>query len=302
MGKKRRRRSFSPEFKAEAIRVVRESGKSVSTVARELDLTETALRRWVVQAEVDAGRSGSGPLTTDERTELTQLRRDVKTLRMERDILKKMGRHRVARLMREQGLRAREKRRFQRTTDSQHDLPVAPNVLDRQLTVTTPNTAWVSDITYLWTREGWLYLVVILDLFSRRVVGWALRNRITRELAVEALTMALAHRQPDPGLVHHSDRGSQYASGDYRAVLDAHGVVMSMSRRGNCWDNAVAESFFSTLKIELAHEADWATHADAYRAVFEYLEIFYNGQRRHSVLGYLSPIAFERQHGQKRAA
>jgi putative transposase len=150
-----------------------------------------------------------------------------------------VGRHRVARLMREQGLRAREKRRFQRTTDSQHTLPVAPNVLDRQFTVAAPNTVWVSDITYLWTREGWLYLVVILDLFSRRVVGWALRNRITRELAVEALTMALAHRQPGPGLVHHSDRGSQYASDDYRALLDAHGMVMSMSRRGNCWDNAV---------------------------------------------------------------
>jgi transposase InsO family protein len=213
-----------------------------------------------------------------------------------------VGRHRVARLMREQGLRARPKRRFQRTTDSQHELPVAANVLDRQFAVATPNTAWVSDITYLWTRQGWLYLVVILDLFSRRVVGWALRNRITRELAVEALTMALAHRQPGPGLVHHSDRGSQYASADYRAVLDAHGIVISMSRRGNCWDNAVAESFFSTLKMELAHEADWATHADAYRDVFEYLEIFYNGQRQHSVLGYLSPIAFERQHEEKRAA
>src|SRR5438552_4337870 len=213
-----------------------------------------------------------------------------------------VGRHRVARLMREQGLRAREKRRFQRTTDSQHDLPVAPNLLDRQFTVAAPNTAWVSDITYLWTREGWLYLVVILDLFSRRVVGWALRNRITRELALEALTMALAHRQPGPGLMHHSDRGSQYASADYRAVLAAHGIVISMSRRGNRWDNAVAESFFSTLKMELAHEAEWVTHGDAYRAVFEYLEIFYNGQRRHSVLGYLSPIAFERQHEQKRAA
>src|SRR3989442_12527911 len=127
-----------------------------------------------------------------------------------------VGRHRVARLMREQGLQARKKRRFQRTTDSQHNLPVTPNVLDRQFTVAAPNMAWVSDITYLWTHEGWLYLVVILDLFSRRVVGWALRNRITRELAVEALTMALAHRQPDPGLMHHSDRGSQYASGDYR--------------------------------------------------------------------------------------
>jgi transposase InsO family protein len=213
-----------------------------------------------------------------------------------------VGRHRVARLMREQGLRAREKRRFQRTTDAQHGLPVAANVLDRQFTVATPNTAWVSDITYLWTREGWLYLVVILDLFSRRVVGWAVHDRITRQLALDALTMALRQRQPRAGLVHHSDRGSQYASGDYQAVLTAHGAVCSMSRRANCWDNAVAESFFSTLKIELAHDADWTTHAEAYAAVAEYLEIFYNTQRRHSVLGYVSPVAFERQHGEKLAA
>jgi transposase InsO family protein len=213
-----------------------------------------------------------------------------------------IGRHRVARLMREQGLRARKKRRFQRTTDSQHGLPVAPNLLDRQFTVATPNTAWVSDITYLWTREGWLYLVVILDLFSRRVVGWALHDRITRQLALDALAMALRHRQPGPGLVHHSDRGSQYASGDYQAVLAAHGVVCSMSRRANCWDNAVAESFFSTLKIELAHDADWTTHAAARTDVAEYLEIFYNTQRRHSVLGYLSPAAFERQHRENLAA
>jgi transposase InsO family protein len=212
-----------------------------------------------------------------------------------------VGRHRVARLMREQGLRARTKRRFQRTTDSQHGLPVAENVLDRQFTAPTPNTAWVSDITYLWTREGWLYLVVILDLFSRRVVGWALHDRITRQLAVDALTMALALRRPRAGLMHHSDRGSQYASADYQAVLAAHGVVCSMSRRGNCWDNAVAESFFSTLKMELAHEADWATHAAARADVTEYLEIFYNTQRRHSALGYLSPVAFERQHEEKQA-
>ena len=213
-----------------------------------------------------------------------------------------VGRHRVARLMREQGLRARAKRRFQRTTDSQHGLPVAANVLARQFTVPTPNMAWVSDITYLWTREGWLYLVVILDLFSRRVVGWAVHDRITRQLALDALTMALHHRQPPPGLVHHSDRGSQYASGDYQAVLAAHGVVCSMSRRGNCWDNAVAESFFSTLKMELAHDADWATRADARADVARYLEIFYNRQRRHSVLGYVSPVAFERQHEETLAA
>ena len=213
-----------------------------------------------------------------------------------------VGRHRVARLMREQGLRAREKRRFQRTTDSQHGLPVAENVLDRQFTVPTPNTAWVSDITYLWTREGWLYLVVILDLFSRRVVGWALHDRITRQLALDALTMALRHRQPRGGLVHHSDRGSQYASTDYQALLAAHGIVCSMSRRANCWDNAVAESFFSTLKIELAHEADWATQTEARTDVSEYIEIFYNTQRRHSALGYVSPVAFERHHEEKQAA
>jgi putative transposase len=213
-----------------------------------------------------------------------------------------VGRHRVARLMREQGLRARDKRRFQRTTDSRHELPVAANVLDRQFTATMPNTAWVSDITYLWTREGWLYLVVILDLFSRRIVGWALHDRITRQLALNALAMALQHRQPRPGLVHHSDRGSQYASSDYQTLLAAHGVVCSMSRRGNCWDNAVAESFFSTLKIELVHDADWATHVEAYAAVAEYLEIFYNRQRRHSALGHISPVAFERQHEEKLAA
>jgi transposase InsO family protein len=213
-----------------------------------------------------------------------------------------VGRHRVARLMREQGLRARRKRRFQCTTDSRHGLPVAANVLDRQFTVAIPDTAWVSDITYLWTREGWLYLVVILDLFSRRVVGWALHDRITRQLAVDALRMALGHRKPSPGLVHHSDRGSQYASADYQAVLAAHGVVCSMSRRGNCWDNAVAESFFSTLKIELAHVADWTTHAEARADVAEYVEIFYNTQRRHSALDYLSPVAFERRHQENQAA
>ena len=213
-----------------------------------------------------------------------------------------VGRHRVARLMQQQGLHARKKRRFQTTTDSRHGLPVAANVLDRQFTVTAPDTAWVTDITYLWTREGWLYLAVILDLFSRRVVGWSMSESITRQLTLDALEAALGQRTPPPGLLHHSDRGSQYASGDYQALLDAHGLVGSMSRRGNCWDNAVAESFFSTLKIELVYPADWATRAAARAAVFEYLEVFYNGQRRHSSLGYLSPVAFEQRHEEKALA
>ena len=214
----------------------------------------------------------------------------------------RVGRHRVARLMQQQGLRAREKRRFQTTTDSRHGLPVAANVLARQFTVAAPNLTWVTDITYIWTREGWLYLAVILDLFSRRVVGWSMSESITRQLTLDALEAALRQRRPLPGLLHHSDRGSQYASGDYQARLAAHGLVGSMSRRGNCWDNAVAESFFSTLKIELVYTTDWATRADARAAVFEYLEIFYNSYRRHSSLGYLSPAAFEQQHQEQQLA
>jgi transposase InsO family protein len=207
----------------------------------------------------------------------------------------RVGRKRVARLMRQHGLCARRRRRFRITTDSHHPLAVAPNVLARRFAVPAPDTAWVTDITYLWTHEGWLYLAVILDLFSRAVVGWALSARITRHLTLQALTMALGRRRPPHGLLHHSDRGSQYASADYRRALRAHGIVCSMSRRGNCWDNAVAESFFATVKVELAHDADWMTRAQARGEVFEYLERFYNGQRRHSALGYQSPITFERQ-------
>jgi putative transposase len=211
-----------------------------------------------------------------------------------RDRGHRSSRKRVARLMRAHGLRARRRRRFRITTDSTHQRPVARNVLARQFTVSAPDTAWVTDITYLWTQEGWLYLAVILDLFSRAVVGWALSSRITRELTLQALTVALGRRRPPRGLLHHSDRGSQYASTDYQRALTARGIVVSMSRRGDCWDNAVAESFFATLKVELAHEAQWPTRAQAQHDVFEYLECFYNGQRRHSALRYLSPAAFER--------
>jgi putative transposase len=212
------------------------------------------------------------------------------------------SRKRVAKLMRTQGLRARCRRRFRTTTDSGHEFAVARNLVKRQFEVDAPNTTWVTDITYIWTLEGWLYLAVILDLFSRRVVGWSMSERITRQLALDALHMALARRRPPRGLIHHSDRGSQYASGDYRRTLAANGIVCSMSRRGDCWDNAVAESFFSTIKLELVYESDWATRARARAAIFEYLEVFYNGERRHSSLGYLSPAAFERSHEAKNLA
>ena len=203
------------------------------------------------------------------------------------------SRKRVARLMRVRGLAARRRRRFRVTTQSRHPFPIAANVLARQFARPAPDTAWVTDITYIPTGEGWLYLAVILDLCSRCAVGWAMRERITDDLTLAALGMALARRRPPRGLLHHSDRGSQYASHAYQDVLAQHGIVGSMSRRGNCWDNAVAESFFATLKVELVHDAAWATRTAARTDLFEYLELFYNGRRRHSALGYLSPRAFE---------
>ena len=214
----------------------------------------------------------------------------------------RISRKRVARLMCQHGLAGRRRRRSRATTDSCHTLPVASNVLARQFTQPAPDRAWVTDITYIATGEGWLYLAVILDLCSRLIVGWAVSDRIARELTLNALDMALVRRRPLEGLLHHSDRGSQYASGDYQAVLADAGIVCSMSRRGNCWDNAVAESFFATLKVELVHDARWETRATARTELFEYIEVFYNGQRRHSSLGYLSPRAFERQRAHQRSA
>ena len=208
------------------------------------------------------------------------------------------GRKRIARLMRLQRLRARPRLRYRTTTDSRHGLPVCPNLLARRFAVGQPNTAWVTAMTYIWTRQGWLYLAVIIDLFSRRVVGWSMSERIDRKLALDALRMALAQRRPPRGLIHHSDRGSQYASGDYQELLAQHGLRGSMSRRGDCWDNAVAESFFASLKLELVYQVQWPTRA----AIFEYLELFYNRRRRHSSLGYRSPAEFERCNYQRLAA
>ncbi len=214
-----------------------------------------------------------------------------------------VGRRRVERLMRENDVVAKRRRRFRTTTDSNHALPVAPNVLERRFETEAPNKVWVTDITYVWTREGWLYLAAILDLYSRMVVGWAMSESLARELPLRALDMALRSRRPPPGLVHHSDRGCQYASDDYRRTLSAHGIVCSMSRKGDCWDNAVAESFFATLKTELVHDADFATRAEGRSAIFDFIESFYNRRRRHSSLGYLSPLDFEKMNYEiKRAA
>lgn len=203
------------------------------------------------------------------------------------------SRKRVARIMRERGLRSRRRKRFRRTTDSQHAQPIAPNVLARRFDQRQTNRVWVADITYLWTREGWLYLAVVLDLASRMVVGWATADRIDRWLCLQALDMALRQRRPGRGLIHHSDRGSQYASDEYQRLLARHGLVPSMSRKGNCWDNAVAESFFGTLKTERLDHEDLETRAQARTALFEFIEGFYNRTRSHSALGYRSPAEFE---------
>lgn len=205
----------------------------------------------------------------------------------------RVGRKRVERLMRENGIEARRKRRFRATTDSNHDDAIAPNVLDREFDLSVLNKAWVTDATYIWTLEGWLYLCAILDLCSRRVVGWAMGETNDRHLAIEALRRALCSRPVEPGLVHHSDRGSTYASGDYRGALEAGGMVASMSRKGDCWDNAVAESFFASLKGELVDHERYATRAAATASIADYIDNFYNPVRRHSTIGYVSPIEYE---------
>ena len=205
-----------------------------------------------------------------------------------------VSRKRIARLMREIGLTGLARRRFQRTTDSAHDHPVAVNVLDRQFDVMAPNQAWVADITYIRTWEGWLYLAVVLDLFSRRVVGWALAEHLRTDLVLGALEMALGLRQPRQNLIHHSDRGCQYASQTYRDLLKQRGI--ECSRRGNCWDNAVVESFFGTLKTELIHRRPWPSRRRAAAAITEYVEVFYNRHRSHSYLGYLRPAKYEEAH------
>jgi putative transposase len=199
----------------------------------------------------------------------------------------------VAKLMRDHDIRAKTARKFRCTTDSNHSLPVADNLLERQFDPAGPNEAWVADITYIPTGEGWLYLAAVEDLYSRKVVGWSMSERLESRLVVDALALAVERRLPGEGLLAHSDRGSQYASDHYQALLARHGITCSMSRRADCWDNAPMESFFASLKKELVHGANFATRAEARAAIVEYIEVFYNTKRRHSALGYMSPAEYE---------
>jgi len=199
----------------------------------------------------------------------------------------------VAEVMRQAGIKAKTARKFKHTTDSNHKRPVADNVLDREFSVDAPNKAWVADITYIPTREGWLYLAIVEDLYSRMIVGWSMGGTMTSRLVVDALEMAIQRRLPGEELLAHSDRGSQYASEHYQQLLGKYGIECSMSEVGQCWDNAPAESFFASLKKELVHDEDYQTRAEAIASIFEYIEVFYNRQRRHSTLGYVSPAEYE---------
>jgi len=270
--------------------------------------------RWPVEVQCDVfGVSRSGYYAWKGRPEAPRAQEDAELVieikvagevgrgnygspRVHRELRaqgRRTSRKRVERLMRQEGIVARKKRRFRKTTDSKHAHPIAPNVLARNFNVELPDTAWVTDVTYVWTHEGWLYLAAILDLFSRRVVGWAVSANNDRALAISALDRATSARAPAAGLVHHSDRGSVYASGDYGEALTSIGAVKSMSRKGDCWDNAVAESFFATIKGEMIDHADYQTRAAAIAAIGDYIDGFYNPCRRHSAIGYVSPIEFE---------
>ena len=270
---------------------------SLTLMCRVLEIARSAFYAWRRR-----GPSARAQTDTALRAAIRRLHQQShghygspRILRDLRDEAQRVSRRRVARLMGELGLRGTPARQFQVTTQADAQLPVAPNHLARQFAVGAPNRVWAADLTYCGTGEGWLYLAVVLDLGSRRVVGWATSTMIDRPLVQAALDRALALRQPARGLLHHSDRGSQYASHGYQAQLAAQGIVVSMSRRGDCWDNAVVESFFATLKRELVQRQTWPTRSSLTRARAAYIDGWYNPTRRHSTLGYLSPLAYEAQ-------
>jgi putative transposase len=269
----------------------------VTLMCAVLGLARSGYYAWR-QRSLNARQERDRQLTAQIRTIFSDSRRTYGSPRVHAQLQAqgvRTARKRVARLMRQAQLRARPRRRSVRTTDSRHSEPIAPNLLSRMFEAEAPNRVWACDISYLPTREGWLYLAVVLDLFARRVVGWSMQPTLERGLVLAALEHALQRRRPPPGLLHHSDRGSQYASGEYQALLAQAQMRSSMSRKGNCWDNAAMESFFATLKAELPVTV-FDSHAAARSAVFDYIERFYNRVRLHSTLGYRSPIAYERQH------
>lgn len=272
----------------------------ILTLCLHLEVSASGYYDWQQRRAAPGPRALENAVLSKDIQEIhEQSRQSYGSPRMVRELRKKgkrHGRNRVARLMQQEGLCGRQQGRYRvQTTDSNHDEPVAPNRLANAPRASACNQIWVADITYIETTEGWLYLAAILDLYSRKIVGWAMSERIDTTLVLKALAMALLHRDPPPNLLCHSDRGVQYASADYRGALARAGLIASMSRKGNCYDNAFIESFWSTLKLELVYRREFATRQQARSAIFEYIETFYNRQRAHSALDYLSPIDFELQ-------
>ncbi len=271
---------------------------SVATACRVLGVSESGFYSWKNRA-ASPRQQRDMILLAHIRAEFSTSNETYGSPRMHAELKGSglaIGRHRVARLMRENGLKARQKTRFKKTTDSDHGGPVAPNILDQDFSADGPDQKWGVDISYVWTAEGWLYLAIVLDLFSRRIVGWSLSDRMKRGLAMNALQRAIDLRKPPPGLIHHSDRGSQYCSADYRRLLKSYRFIASMSGRGNCYDNAMVETVFKTIKAELIWRTAFATRDQASKAIGQYIEGFYNPRRRHSSLGYVSPAKFETAH------
>lgn len=268
----------------------------VSDLCRVLKVQRSGYYAWL-EREESARAKDDRVLAVEVAAVFAESKKRYGSPRVHRELRKRgrqVGRHRIARLMREHRLRARTRRKFVRTTHSNPGQQTPPNVLNRDFSPEAPDRVWAGDVTYLPTREGWLYLAVLLDLYSRRVVGWAMSEHNDEALTLAALRMAIDQRQPAPGLMHHSDRGTTYASGTYQDVLAKHGFVCSMSRKGNCWDNAVVESFFSSLDIECENGDMFSSRAAARREVTDYILGFYNPTRLHSTLGYLSPMEYER--------
>jgi putative transposase len=270
---------------------------SVKSMCRFMSVSRSAYYAWLVRP-LTAIEKDDAELIVIIKTLFQKGRKNYGTRRLKKALIEldwHVSRRRIGRLMAAAGLACKTKRKFKATTDSKHDLPIAPNHLDRQFTVMQPNRVYVGDITYIHTLEGWLYLAVVIDLYSRQVVGWSMAEHMRAKLVNNALLMAIWKRKPSKGLIWHTDRGSQYASDSHRALLKEHGITQSMSRIGNCWDNAVSESFFHTLKTELVHHQHYQTRAEAKQDIFEYIEVFYNRERIHSANNYLSPVEYELQ-------
>jgi len=267
----------------------------VHLMCQSLNICRSAFYAWK-KAPLSAKAEEDKALTKVIKTSFNEVRECYGTRRIQQNLIDQeltVSRRRIGRLMKTEGMQVKTKRKFKTTTYSDHDDPIAPNLLNRAFTVDKPDTCYVGDITYIATKEGWLYLVTVIDLYSRRVVGWSMADNMRTALVSDALSMALNQRKPANDLFWHSDRGSQYASESHRALLTANGITQSMSRKGNCWDNAVAESFFHSLKAELVHHCDFATRSEAKQEIFEYIEVFYNRKRRHSANDYRSPADYE---------